>query len=119
MHTLGREMFACGLDVFGGDLHARSALDRAPVVEATPGGDDHGAAADPEIDRLVQPFAAMLEQDVLSRDAQIRCAMLDVGRNIRRSDDDEANVRQVAGDDELARSLGVFSGPDTGGGKKR
>ena len=79
-------------DVLGRDAEARAALHRAGVVEAAPRRDHHAAAADAEVERLVEALAAVLEQHVLAGDAEVGGAVLHVGRHVGRAHDDEAHV---------------------------
>ena len=81
--------------------------DRAPIVVAAR-GDDEPAAADAEIERLIQPFAAVLEQHVLAGDAEIGGAILNVGRHVGRAQDDERNAGNIGCDDQLARRSWIF-----------
>ncbi len=56
----------------------------------------------------------MLEQHVFAGNAQISRAILHVGRHVRRTQDDEAQVRAVAADDKLARGFRVLGRRDAG-----
>mgnify|MGYP003694320125 CR=1 FL=1 len=49
-------------------------------VEAALRRHDHPAARDLEVERLIEPFAAVLEQHVLAGDADVGSAMLHVRR---------------------------------------
>src|SRR5215831_14441430 len=61
VHALGCEMLARRRDVFGGHAQPRSALNGSGVIEVAASGDDHSAAADAEIDGLIEAFSAVLE----------------------------------------------------------
>ena len=50
------------------------------------------AAGDAQIERLVESGAAVLQQDVLSRDAEVRRPVLDEGRNVLRAQHEDADV---------------------------
>src|SRR6478752_4611273 len=88
MNSLGAEMRPRGADVLGGDLEPGAALDGAGVIEVPARRDDQTAAADRQVDRLIEAFAAVLQQNVLSGDTQVRRAVLNVGRNVGRAHDD-------------------------------
>ncbi len=96
MHPLGAEVLARGDGVLGRHGQARAALQRTLIVEARFRRDHHAAAADAEIDRLVQALAAVLEQDVLAGNAQVRGAMLHVGGHIGRANNDKSDIAPIA-----------------------
>src|SRR3984893_15101878 len=108
LHAFGREMLACGQHIFGRHGKARAALERALVVEAGFCGGHPPGGADAEIDRLIQALPTVLQKHVLAGDAQIGGAALNVGGDIGCANDDEANVRMVAADDELARGFRIL-----------
>src|SRR5450432_561524 len=96
MHALGREVLACGGDVFGRHAQSRAALDDSCIVESALGGDHQPAAADAQVDRLIQAVTAMLEENVLAGAAQIGGTMLHVRRHVRCTHDDEADTGTIA-----------------------
>src|SRR6266568_3699009 len=63
--------------------------------------------------------ATLLEQHVLTCHAQVGGAVLDVGRNVGRTHDDEAHFGAVAADDELARGLRVLGRRDACASQER
>ena len=82
----------------------------APPISVSPAGTycSNTAAADAEIERLIQPFAAVFEQYVLAGDTEIGGAILNVGRHIGRAQDDERNAGNIGCDDQLARRSWIF-----------
>src|SRR5277367_72458 len=71
VHALARKMLACRRDILGRHLEPRAALYRACVVERARGRDNHVTDSDAKIDGLIETLAAMLEQYVLARNAQV------------------------------------------------
>jgi hypothetical protein len=61
----------------------------------------------------------VLQQHVLSGDAQVRRAVLNVGRNVGRAHDDKAQVGAIARQDQLARGFRVVFRSDAGRGQQR
>ncbi len=114
MHALGREVFARGLHVLGSDAQTRTLTHGAVVIETGLHRDRHAALGDVQVDRLVQPFAAVLEQDVLAGHAEIGRAILHVGRHVGGAHDDDAHLRIIGADDQLARLFRVFGDHDAG-----
>src|SRR5450432_3498214 len=96
VHALGRKVLACGGDVLGRDAQPGAALDPARVVESALGGDHQPAAADAQVDRLVQAVAARFEEHVLAGDAQVGGTVLHIRRHIRCAHDDEADAGPIA-----------------------
>jgi hypothetical protein len=92
MHALGGEVLARRLDVLGGDLEAVALAHGGGVVETFRHGDHHPALGDLQVERLVEAFAAMLDQHVLAGDAEVGGAVLHVGRHIGGADDDHAHI---------------------------
>ena len=78
------------------------------IIKTGRRGDAHAALGDLEIKRLVQPGAAVLEQDILAGDAELRRAVLDVSRNVGRAHDEQPQVAAVGAQNELARGIGVI-----------
>src|SRR5712672_2751133 len=70
VHALRREVLARGLHVLGRHTQTRALAHGERVVEAFGNRDHHAARCDAEVERLVQPLAAVLEQHVLARDAE-------------------------------------------------
>ena len=93
MDALGREVLTRDVDVLRRDPQARSLAHRAFVVEALPNRHRHAARGDAEVDRLVEALAAVLDQHVAPGHAEIRAAMLHVGRRVGRAHDDEPHPR--------------------------
>ena len=88
-------MLARGGNVLGRDTDARAALHRAGPVESAFGRHDHPAARDLEVERLVEPVAAMLLQHVLAGDTGIGRTVLHIRRHVGRSDDDDRHPGNV------------------------
>ena len=61
----------------------------------------------------------MLEQHVLAGDAEVRGAVLDVGRHVGGAHDDEAHVGAIGCNDQLARGLRIVVRRDAGRGQQR
>src|SRR5574343_999201 len=119
MDALGGEMFARRLGVFGGHLQAVALAHGAGVIEAFGDGDHHPALGDLQVEWRVEPFAAMFDQHVLAGYAEVGGTVLDVGRHIGGTDDDDADIRLVGLDDQLAGSFRVFGRHDAGGSEQR
>jgi len=95
------------LHVLRRDAQPCPAAHRARVVEPLGHGDHHPARRDAEIEGLVQPFSAVLEQHVLSCDAELGCAVLNVGRDVRGPHDEQSEIAAAGSQDELARALRI------------
>ena len=119
MHALAGEMLARDGDVLGGHADARAALHGAGPVVAAPRRDRHAAARDAQVDRLVEPGAAMLEQHVLAGHAQVRRAPLHVGRNVGGPHDHQRHARHRRRQHELARRLRILGRHDARGREQR
>ena len=102
------------VDVLGRDADARAALHGAGPVEAALRRHHHPAAADVEVERLVEALAAVLEQHVLAGDADVGRAVLHVGRHVGRAHDHHRHARPVGADDQLARGLRILGRNDAG-----
>ena len=61
-----------------------------------------------QIQGLVQTLAAVLHQHVLAGHAEIGGAMLNIGRHIGGTHDQQAHILQGGGDDQLATFIRVF-----------
>jgi hypothetical protein len=109
VHAFRREMLARGLHVLGCDPQPRALAYRLLIVVILAHRHHHPAARDLQVDRLVQPLAAVLVEHVLARDAQVGRAVLHVGRYVCRPDDDDPHVAAVGRQDQLPRSLGIFA----------
>ena len=119
VHRLRREMLARDAHVFGRDTDPRATLHhRRPVVTA-PRRDDEAAAADAEIEGLVEAVAAVLEQHVLAGDAHVRRAVLHVGRNVGRAEHDERYLRAIRPEDQFSRRRRIFIRDQARDSKKR
>ena len=112
VHRLRGEMLARGAHVLGGDADARAALNGAAPVVAALRRDDEPAAADAKVERLIQAGAAVLDQHVLARDADVGSAVLHVRRDIGRPQEHELDARPVGREDQLARRVGIFGRHD-------
>ena len=112
-------MLARHFHVLGRDAQTRALAHRARVVEARLHRHRHPAARDVQVDRLVQPAAAVLDQHVLARDAEVGRAVFDVGRHIGGAHDDHAQVRIRGRQDQLARGFRVLGDLDAGRRQQR
>jgi hypothetical protein len=72
-----------------------------------------------QVDRLVQPLAAVFEQDILARHAEVGSAVLNVGRRVGGADNDQAHIVAGGRNDQLARGFRVLERLDAGGRQKR
>ena len=82
MHSLGSEVFARDLDIFGGNIQSRAALDGSRVVESFSHRHHHPAFANCQIQRLIKPATGMFQQHILAGDTEIAGAILYVGRDV-------------------------------------
>ncbi len=114
MHALGGEMLARALHVLGGHAQARAVAHRAGVVETGLHRHRHAALGDVQVDRLVQAFAAVLEQHILAGHAEVGRAVLHIGRHVGGAHDDHAHARVVGRQDQLARAFRIFGDRDAG-----
>src|SRR6266850_2732990 len=112
VHALRCEVLARGLHVLGGHTQTRALAHGERIVEAFGNCDHHAARCDAEVERLVQPLAAVLEQHVLPRDPEFGRPVLDVGGNVRSAHDKQAQVAAARAQDELARGVGIVERPD-------
>ena len=112
MHALVGEVLARRADVLGRDTEPGAAPDRLLIIETDGHGHAHPAAGDIQIQRLVEAGAAMLQEHVATGNADIRCAMLDIGRRVRGAHDDDADIGPVGIDDQLARGLRMLERND-------
>ena len=120
MHALRGEVLARRAHVLRRDANARAALHRARPVEAAARRDDHAAAADAEVERLVEAVAAVLEQHVLAGDAEVGGAVLHVGRHVGRAHDDERHAGALRRrGSACATCRGSSAGTMPGGGEQR
>src|SRR5712671_4095154 len=78
VHALRCEVLARGLHILGRHTQTRALANGERIVEAFGNRDHHAARCDAEVERLVQPLAAVLEQHVLARDAEFGIAGKDV-----------------------------------------
>src|SRR2546425_9482412 len=92
VHALRREVLARGLHVLGRHAQTRALAHRARIIEAFRNRDHHAARCDAEVERLVQPLAAVLEQHVLACDPQFGRAVLNVSGNVRSAHDKQPQV---------------------------
>ena len=102
-------MLARGGDVLRRDPDACAAA-RRPSSRIRFGRHYHPAARDLEIERLVEPVAAVLQQHVLAGHSSVRGAVLHVGRHIGGADDDHGNAGTIRAQNELARNVGSSAG---------
>src|SRR5215470_135850 len=119
VHALGGEVLARRRDVFGCHSQSRAALDCPGIVETASSRDDQPAATYPQVDRLVKTLTTVLEQHVLSSDAQVSRTILNISRHIRIAHDDEPHIRPAAANDQLARCLRILLGDDARRSEKR
>src|SRR5712691_4034102 len=119
VHALGCEVFSRGLHVLGRHAQTRALAHGERIIEAFGNRDHHSARCDAEVERLVQPLAAVLEQHVLAGDAELRGAVLDVRRNVGCAHDEQAQVAAARAQDELTRVVGIVERSDARCGKQR
>src|SRR5712691_3132862 len=119
VHALGCEVLARGLHVLGRHAQTRALAHGARIIEAFGNRDHHSARCDAEVERLVQSLAAVLEQHVLARDAELRRAVLDVSRNIGRTHDEQPQVAAARAQNEFARGVGIVERLDPRSSKQR
>src|SRR5216684_8935286 len=119
VHALRCEVFARSLHVLGRYAQTRALAHGERIVEAFGDRDHHAARRDAEVEGLVQPLAAVLEQHVLPRDPEFGGPVLDVGGNVRSAHDKQAQVAAARAQDELARGVGIVERPDPRSSKQR
>src|SRR5437899_10540259 len=83
VHATRRRVPARGPHVLGRHAQTRARAQRARMIEAFRNRDHHVARCDAEVERLVQPLASVLEENVLACDPQFRRAVLYVSGNVR------------------------------------
>src|SRR5256885_7912097 len=92
VHALRREVLARGLHVLGRNAQSRALAHRARIVEAFRNGDHHAARCDAEVERLVQPLAAVLEEHVFACDPPLGRTLLNVGGNVPSAHDEQPQI---------------------------
>src|SRR5882762_5650461 len=119
VHAFGCEVLARGLHVLGRHAQTRALAHGQRIVEAFRNRDHHAARRDAEVERLVQPLAAVLEQHVLACDPQFGRAVLNVSGNVRSAHDKQPQVAAARAQYELARSVGIVERFDARRGEQR
>ena len=92
---------------------------RRSVVKAPTCGHANPATAYPQINRLIQAFATVLNQHVFTGDAKIGGTVLNVGGHIAGADQNHLKVRSIRRHDELARIQVRLGNLDACGREKR
>ena len=118
VHPLGGKVLAGDVDVLGRHLEARTFAHGVFVVESGGDGHHHPAFGDFEIQRLVEALTAVFDQHVLAGHANVRGAVLHIGRRIGSAHDDHAHIVAIGRDDQLARSFRVLQRLDPGCGQE-
>ena len=77
-------------------------------------GDHHAATRNPEVQRLVQPLAAVLHQHVLAGHTEVGGTILHVSGYIRRADDHQLHVGVIGVQDEFAAAVRIVQRFDAG-----
>ena len=103
LHTLAREEPPRRLHVLGRDPRTR-----AHRLGIRTHREHQAATCNTQIERLVEPGAAVLEQDILPGDAEIRRAVLDERRNILRAQHEDADIFERGRDAEPAAVGRIF-----------
>ena len=103
MHALGRKVLARDQGVFGGHAQSGAAANRGGIVEAAPHRDAQPAAADAQIDRLVEPLSAVLDQHILAGHTDVGRAILHIGGHVACAHDDQAQPRVGGRQNQFAR----------------
>src|ERR1700693_740342 len=101
VHALGCEVLARGLHVLGRHAQTGALAHGARIIEAFRNRDHHAARCDAEVERLVQPLAAVFEQHVLACDAELRRTVLDVSRNIGCTHDKQPQIAAARAQNEF------------------
>jgi hypothetical protein len=94
---LAAKVFARNIDVLGRHLEARALAHGMRIVETGRDGDHHPAPGDLQVDRLVETFTAVLEEDILAGDAEVGSPVLHIGRGVGSADDDHATFSRLVG----------------------
>src|SRR5882672_10690166 len=119
VHAFGCEVLARGLHVLGRHAQTRALAHGERIIEAFRNRDHHAARCDAQVERLVQPLPAVLEQHVFACDAEFRRTVLDVGRNIGCTHDEQPQVAAARAQNEFARDVGIVERPDARSSKQR
>ncbi len=112
MHAFCGEVRPGGLHIFGRHAQPRTLAHRRFVIEIVAHRHHHPAPRNVQVQRLIQPGAAVLVQHILARHADVRRAVLHVGRHVAGAHDDQAHIGTVGRQDQLARRLRVFQRDD-------
>ena len=93
--------------------HPQAPLGLAQPRVAPAAGEHHAAAAEAEVEQLVDDAVGLLEQDVLAGDADVGGAGLDVGRHVGGPHRHQRDL--LAGEDQRPRLAAHRGGVDPGG----
>lgn len=96
--------------ILRGNLQTASGLRSGFVIKPFTHSNHHAALGNLQIQRPVKPRAAVFDQHVFARNAEVRRAVADISRHIGCADNDKADVFMVRPDNQLAR----FSGSSVG-----
>lgn len=105
--------------ILRGNLQTASGLRSGFVIKPFTHSNHHAALGNLQIQRPVKPRAAVFDQHVFARNAEVRRAVADISRHIGCADNDKADVFMVRPDNQLARFFGLFSRSNAGSGKQR
>lgn len=95
--------------ILRGNLQTASGLRSGFVIKPFTHSNHHAALGNLQIQRPVKPRAAVFDQHVFARNAEVRRAVADISRHIGCADNDKADVFMVRPDNQLARFFGLFS----------
>ena len=101
MHALARKMLAGGAHVLGGHPQPATAHGCLRIIEAFGHRHAQPTAADAQVHRLEDAFAAMLQHHVTAGDAQVGRAVLHVGGHVAGPHDQQPQAGIIGGQDQL------------------
>ena len=112
MHPTRLKKLAGGLKVFGGHAHTRATAKLVGHIHAHGRSKAHAAAANAQIDRLIQAIATVLHQDIRAGNAQVGRAKLHIGGHVTGTHDEQAQIGAIGLQDEPSGRVRIFSRPN-------
>ena len=113
MNAFAGKMFAGNCSELGRDPQARPATDGLLVIKPHPRRNAHSTTANPEIDRLIKRVITSLREmfieHITARHTKISRAILNIGRHVSGSNNDQAQSWITSWNDEFARTVSVRS----------
>ena len=107
MHTLAGKMAPGDIDELGG--HPDAGAIAAPPHRA---GSHQATAGNPQVQGLVEPLGAVLQQDILAYHAHISGAVAHIGGHIGTADNNQAHLAVGGIENQFAAAIHVIEGFD-------